>query len=105
MHKSRHIKNNLTANLEVVAEEGTDSLGKEVREDFQRFLRAYTDMLTNNAYLTKDDTYHNLKRTINNKTSDAVPRDHEVVIIKGAECIVKMLAMIHDRVICSIYNR
>ena len=47
----------------------------------------HRDILTKNAYLTKDDTYNNLKRTINNKTLAAFPRDEDSygVILKRAD--------------------
>ena len=43
MDKNKHIKKNLAANLELVAEKVTNSLEKKVRKDFHEFLRAHTD--------------------------------------------------------------
>ena len=56
-----------SANLDIDAEKVTHSLDREVRENFHIFLRAHTDILTKNVYSTKDDTYENLKRIINDK--------------------------------------
>ena len=51
-----HTKTNLAANLMVVARKITHSLEKQVRADCHEFLRAHTDVLTENIYSTRDDT-------------------------------------------------
>ena len=104
--KSKHIKKNLAANLEVVAETVTDSLDNKIREDFHEFLRVHTDILTKNIYSTKDDTYHNLKRIINNKTLAVVLGDKEscLIIMKRADYIAKMQTMIDDGITCGVYT-
>ena len=104
--KNKHIKKNLAANLEVVAEKVTYSLDKEVREDFHELLIAQANILTKNAYSTKDDAYHNLKRIINGKTLAVVPGDKDscVIIMKRADYIAKMQTMIDDSITCGVYT-
>ena len=106
MDKNKHIKKNLAANLEVAAEKVTDSLDKEVREDFHKFLRVHTDILTKNVYSTKDDTYHKLKRIINDKTLAVVAGDKDlcVIIMKRADYIAKIQTMIDDGITCDVYS-
>lgn len=92
LDKNTYIKKNLLSNLEVVAEKVTNSLEKDVQEDFHEFLRARTDVLTKKVYLTKDYTYHNLKRIINDKTLAVVPGDKDacVVIMKRPDYLARM---------------
>ena len=106
MDKNKHIKRNLAANLEVVAEKVTDSLDKEIREDFHEFLRVHTEFLTKNIYSTKDDTYHNLKRIVNDKTLAVVPGDKDScgIIMERADYMVKMQKMIDDGIACGFYT-
>ena len=56
MDKNKYVRENLAANLEVVAEKVSHSLDKEVLEDFYEFLKAHTDILTKNVYSIKDIT-------------------------------------------------
>ena len=95
--KNKHIKKKLAANLEVDTEKVTDSLDKEVWEDYHEFLRAHTDI---------DDTYHNLKRIISDKTLPVVPGDKDscVIIKKKADFIAKMQTMIDDDITCGDYT-
>ena len=104
--KNKHIKKNLVTNLEVVAEKVMYSLDKEIWEYFHEFLRAHTDILTKNVYSTKDDTYNNLKRVINGKTLAVVPGDKDscVIIMKRADYIAKMQAMIDNSITCDVYT-
>ena len=84
----------------------TDSLDKEVREDFHKFLRVHTEFLTKKVYSTKDDTYHNLKRIVNDKTLAVVPGDKDSceIIMKRTGYIVKMQKMIDDGIACGVYT-
>ena len=38
-----------------------NSLDNDQLENFHEFMRAYTDIFTNNIFTTKDYAYHNLK--------------------------------------------
>ena len=84
----------------------THSLDKEVREDFHEFLRAHTDIPTKNVYSTKNDTYYNLKRIINDKTLAAVLGDKDscVIIMKRIDYVAKIQAMIDDGITCRDYT-
>ena len=44
-------------------------------------MRVHTDILTKSVYSTKDNTYQNLKRIINDKTLAVVPGDKDSCVI------------------------
>ena len=54
--KDKHIKKNLVANFESLADKVTESLENCKREDFHELLRAYVDFFTKNIYTTRDNT-------------------------------------------------
>ena len=60
-----HIKKNLAANLESVAQRTSNDVNHT--QSFTEFLRGYRDIFTKNVLKTKDFTYHNLKGIISNK--------------------------------------
>ena len=53
--KDKHIKKNLVANFESLADKVTESLENCKREDFHELLRAYVDFCTKNIYTTRDN--------------------------------------------------
>ena len=73
--KNKHIKKNLGANLEFLAQSVDKHILDDKREHFHEFLRAYCDMFTKNIYSTRDSTYSNLKRLINNEDIVIIPGD------------------------------
>ena len=79
-----------------------------MREDFHKFIRAHTDILTENVYSTKDDLtiYLNLKRIINDKTLVVVSGDKDscLIIMKGADYIAKMQTRIDEGITCEAYT-
>ena len=97
---------NLASNLEVIAEKITPSLENKRREDFHKFLRAYTDILSKNVYTTKDDTYHNLKRIINERLLAVVSGDKDscILIIERDVYSNKLQQMINDRINRGVYT-
>ena len=63
--KNKYIKKNLAANFESLVDKVTENLESFKREDFHELLRAFVDIFTKNIYATRDNTYKNLKRIIN----------------------------------------
>ena len=62
--KNKNTKKILAANMEKVTERVENSLDQNQVENFHEFMRAYSDIFTNNVFATKDYTYHNLKDII-----------------------------------------
>ena len=65
--KNKNTKKILAANMEKVTESLENSLDQNQVENFHEFMRAYTDIFTNNVFATKDYTYRNLKDIIKYK--------------------------------------
>ena len=63
--KNKYIKKNLAANFESLVDKVTENLESFKREDFHELLRAFVDIFTKSIYATRDNTYKNLKRIIN----------------------------------------
>ena len=103
--KNKHIRKNLAANFETIADRVTHTLKYENREEFHEFLRAYTDIFTNNVYKTKDFTYYKLKNLINNKEVAIVPgdKDSTVVVMNRTDYINKMQSMIEEGIQKGVY--
>ena len=76
-------------------------------EDFHEFLRAYTDIFSKNIYATKDFTYKNLKKIINNDKLAIVSGDNDscVVIMTREDYNDKLEAMLNDETSKGIYAR
>ena len=55
--KNKHIKKNLTANFESLAQTVDNEISNEEKEDFLEFLQSYCDIFSKNVYSTKDYTY------------------------------------------------
>ena len=106
VNKNKHVKKNLASNLGVVAEKVTHSLDKELLENFHKFLKAHTDILTKNVHSTKYDIYHNLKRIINEKMLAVVLGDKDscVIITKRGDYTTNMETMIDDGITCGVYT-
>ena len=60
--------------MESITERVENYLDRDQVENFLEFMRAYTDIFTNNIFATKDYTYHNLKNMI---------RDKDLVLLNG----------------------
>ena len=79
--RNKHIKKNLAANLESVAQRTLNDVNHTQLEDFHEFLRGYTDIFTRNILDTKDYTYHLLKNMINNKDIVVLSGDKDSSIV------------------------
>ena len=62
------------------------------------FLRAYTDIFSNNIKQTRDFTYNNLKNIINNKNVTVMgsDKDSSVVILDHKDYMYKLETMVTD---------
>ena len=63
--------------MEKIAIQASPFVDQTKLEGFHEFLRAYTDIFTQNVHATKDYTYKNLKTLIENK---------DLVAISGLLC-------------------
>ena len=105
MDKNKHVKKNLGANLEFVAQSVDRYIKNEEREHFHEFLRAYCDIFTKNIYSSKDPTYANLKRLIKNENIVIIPGDKDscVVIMNKSDYVQKLQQMINEGIAKGIY--
>ena len=67
LDKSRGVWRFLAGNLESLGNSIKDNIIHKNLEYFHEFLPGYTDIFTNNIYVTKNYTYHNLRSMIQNK--------------------------------------
>ena len=74
-------------------------------EDFHELLRANVDIFTKNIHETRDNTYKNLKRTINDPNIAVVSGDKEscVAIMNRSDCFKKMQHMIDEGIENGVY--
>ena len=102
--KNKHIKKNLGANLEFLAQSVDKHILNDKREHFHEFLRAYCDMFTKNIYSTRDSTYSNLKRLIKNEDIVIIPGDKDscVVVMNKSDYVQKLQQMTNDGCLCGI---
>ena len=104
--RNKHIKKNLAANLESVAQRTLNDVNHTQLEDFHEFLRGYTDIFTRNILDTKDYTYHLLKNMINNKDIVVLSgdKDSSIVIMNRNDYVKKFDEMLADGVRNGIYE-
>ena len=90
-YKNKDVWRFLAANMESLADSVKGNIDHKHLENFQEFLRGYTDIFTNNVYATKDYTYHNLRGMIKNKDIVVVKgdKDSSVVIMKKSDYVTK----------------
>ena len=91
--------------MESLADSIKSNIHHKNLEHFHEFLRGYTDIFTNNIYATKDYTYHDLRRMIQNEDIVVVKRDKDssAVIMKKPDYITKLDSMIDDGIMRSTY--
>ncbi|XP_066923867.1 uncharacterized protein [Clytia hemisphaerica] len=104
--KNKHVKKNLAANLESLAQSTDKDVPNEQKEEFHELLRAYCDMFTKNIYDSKDYTYTNLKRLINNDSIVIIPgdKDSSVVVMNKVDYVNKLQAMINEGIDQGVYK-
>ena len=84
----------LAANMEYLADSVKGNIDHKNLEQFHEFIRAYTDIFTNNIYTTKYFTYHNLCGIIQNKSIAVFKgdKDSSVIIVKKTDYVTKLKA-------------
>ena len=75
--KNKHVKKNIAASMENVAEAVDKDLDNEKREDFHKLLQAYTDILSKNLYFSTDCAHNNLKCLIKEESIVVIPGDKD----------------------------
>ena len=103
--KGKRLKQQLAVNMETVSNSAIKCVEDNKVEDFREFLRAYTDIFTENIYATKDFTNKNLKNMINNDKLAIVSGDKDscVVILTREDYNDKLETMLNDGISKGIY--
>ena len=73
--------------METIASQASPFVDQTKLEDFHAFLRAYTDIFTKHAHVTKYYTYKNLKKLIKNKDLVVISGDKDscIIILKRSD--------------------
>ena len=100
-----HVKKNVAASLETVADRLTPLAENDMKEHLHEFLRANADIFTKNVYSTNDNTYKKLQRLMRNKDIAVIPgdKDSSVVIMDKTDYNRKLQHMIDDGIEKGIY--
>ena len=87
--------------MESLADSVKGNINHKNLEHFHEFLRGHSDIFTNNIYVTKDYTYHNLCGMIQNKDIVVAKgdKDSSAVIMKKSDYVTKLGTMIDDIII------
>ena len=103
--KNKDVRRFLAANVESLADSIKGNVDHKNLEHFHEFLRAYTDIFTNNIYPTKDYTYHSLHGMVQDKDIVVVKgdKDSSVVIMKKSDYVTKLDTMIDDSIMKGTY--
>ena len=98
VEKNKHVRKNLAANFESLAQTVHSEILNEVKEDFHKSLRLSCDIFTKNVYSTKDYTYSNLKWLIKDDTLVVILGDKDscVIIMDKVDYVTKMEEMIKN---------
>ena len=85
--KNAHVKKNLAASMESVADRVASLVDITQKEHLHEFLRANTDIFTKNIYSSKVTTYSNLKALYKDKSIAVVPgdKDSSVVLLNKSD--------------------
>ena len=104
--KNKYVKQNLAANMEVLAEKLNKNVPNTEKENFHEFLRGYTDIFTKNIYKAKDDTYKNLKKVTNDPDLVVISgdKDSSVVVMNKEDYVRKMTEMIDQGISDGVYE-
>ena len=80
-------------------------ISTSIKEDFHELLRPYRDIFTKNIYATRDNTYKNLKRIINDPNIAVVSGEKEscVVIMNRSDYFKKLQHMIDEGIENGVY--
>ena len=79
--KNEHVKTNLAANFESLAQAVNSEILNEEKKYFHEFLQVFRDIFSKNVYSTKDYTYSNLKQLIKDDNLLVIPGDKGYCVI------------------------
>ena len=103
--KNKHIKKNLAVNFESLADKVTKSLENCKHDNIRELPREYEDIFIKSIYQAGDNTYKNLKRTINDPNIAVVSGDKEscIVIMNRSHYFEKLQHMIDEDIQNGVY--
>ena len=101
--KNKDVRRFLAANMEFLADSVKGNTDHKNLEHFHEFLRGCTDIFTNNIYVTKDYTYHNLRGMIQNKDIVVVTVDKDSSVMKKSDYVTKLDTMVDDDIMKDTY--
>ena len=104
--KNAHIKKNLAASLETVADRITYMIPDDKKEHFHEYLRANVDIMTKNVYASRDLTFNKLRNLIRDKSIAVMKGDKDscVVIMEKKDYLQKLHSMIEEGINDGIYE-
>ena len=79
--RNKHTKQNLAVEMEALADSTNEAVKQEDKELYHEFLVNYTNIFASNVQSSKDYTYKNLKRLINNPDIVVLEGDKETAIV------------------------
>ena len=103
--KHLHVKKNVAASFETVADRITPYVENDSKEHFHEFLRANVDIFSKNVYSSSDDTYKKLLKLVKNKDIAVIPgdKDSSIVIMDRVDYNDKLQLMIDEGILKGIY--
>ena len=104
--KNAHVKKNVAASLECVADRVTSLVDNSKKEHLHEFLRASTDIMAKNIYSSKDLTYSKLKTLARDENVAVIPgdKDSSVVVMNKADYLTKLQQMLDDGIRDGVYQ-
>ena len=96
--KNRHIKRNLAVEFEALSWKLDPFIKEGSKENFHEYLRSVTNIISNNVYQDKDNTFKLLNRLRKNENIVVISADKEscMVILNKADYVNKVNAMISE---------
>ena len=90
--KNRHIKRNLAVEFEALSSK------LDPKENFHEYMKSVTNIVSNNVYRDKNNTFKLLNRLRKNENMVVISADKEscTVIVNKTDCVNKFNAMISE---------
>ena len=94
--RNKNVKKYLSAELETLAQQTSDCVEPGKLEEYHKFLWAYADIFSSNIYISKDNTYHDLKPLIKNKDIKVLQgdKDPSIIIMDSKKYYKKLETMV-----------
>ena len=104
--KNSHMKKNLAASLEKVADRITYMVNDDKKEHLHEYLRANVDIMTKNVYSSGDPTFNKLGKLMRDKNVAVMQGDKDscVVIMNKKDYLEKLQGMIDEGMEDGIYE-